>query len=226
MKLLQTDSDVVGITAWMAVKNRSAQRIMGALVCLVLSASGASAATLNVVGGQLLGASGVIVDGDSYNVEFLDGTCISLYSGCDSTSDFTFQSQAAANLASQALLDQVFLDGVDLFDSDPELTAGCQSTLLCAAHTPYGVAAGFVSSSAAENFQPSGGTEAVVPRDFAVSNDLTGSSFYTYAVWAVVPEPSTAILMGLGLLGLALGGTSPLRPGRGRDAARPIRAVQ
>ena len=48
---------------------------------LVLMAGGAQAATLNVVGGQLMGASGVLVDGSLYDVQFLDGTCIDLYSG-------------------------------------------------------------------------------------------------------------------------------------------------
>ena len=80
-------------------------------VVLVLVASSAQAATLNVVGGQLLGASDVLVDGSLYNVEFLDGTCIDLYNGCDDVSDFTFQTEAAALLAAQALLLQVFENG-------------------------------------------------------------------------------------------------------------------
>ena len=50
-------------------------------------------------------------DGNLYDVQFLDGSCISLFNGCDDVSDFTFQTQAAAILASQALLDQVLLDG-------------------------------------------------------------------------------------------------------------------
>jgi hypothetical protein len=105
----------------------------------ILAASNTSAATLNVVGGQLLGASGVIVDGSSYNVGFLDGTCIALYGGCDEVSDFTFQSSSAAELASLALLDQVFIDGsAGSFDSDPEFTNGCTSAALCGGVTPYG----------------------------------------------------------------------------------------
>jgi hypothetical protein len=78
-------------------------------IVLVLIAGGAQAATLNVVGGQLHGAFGVDVGGTLYNVEFLDGTCIALFNGCDAVSDFTFQSSALAASASQALLDQVFL---------------------------------------------------------------------------------------------------------------------
>lgn len=49
-------------------------RVLLPFLVFLLVASGASAATLNVVGGQLLGASGVIVDGSSYDVTFLDGT--------------------------------------------------------------------------------------------------------------------------------------------------------
>jgi hypothetical protein len=71
---------------------------------LVLMASGAQAATLNVVGGQLTGASDVLVDGSLYDVQFLDGTCIDLYNGCDDVSDFMFQTGASPLLASQALV--------------------------------------------------------------------------------------------------------------------------
>ena len=42
---------------------------------LVLMASSAHAATLNVIGAQLHGAFGVDVGGTLCDVEFLDGTC-------------------------------------------------------------------------------------------------------------------------------------------------------
>jgi hypothetical protein len=42
-------------------------------VVLVLMAGGAQAATLHVVGGQLMGASGVLVGSNLYDVQFLDG---------------------------------------------------------------------------------------------------------------------------------------------------------
>ena len=60
------------------------------LVSLLASlgfASNAYAATLNVVDGQLMGASNVSVDGSLYDVQFLDGSCIDLYNGCDEVSD-------------------------------------------------------------------------------------------------------------------------------------------
>ena len=68
---------------------------------LVLMASGAQAATLDIVGGQLMGASGVLVDGNPYDVEFVDGTCIDLFSGCDEASDFTFHTRSESLAASQ-----------------------------------------------------------------------------------------------------------------------------
>ncbi len=59
-------------------------------MALAWMAGGAQAATLDIVGGILHGASGVDVGGTLYDVEFLDGTCIVLFNGCDQSSDFTF----------------------------------------------------------------------------------------------------------------------------------------
>ncbi len=173
------------------------------LCFLLLISSSASAATLNVSGGQLLGASGVIVDGSSYNVEFLDGTCIALYSGCDDVSDFTFQTSAAALLASNALLDQVFQDGANLFDSDPELTAGCTSLTQCGVRTPYGFSSGLVLVVTTLNRAPPLGDGRFIA-GYPGGEDLAGDPLKVYAVWAPVPEPGTAVLMGLGLLGLSV----------------------
>jgi hypothetical protein len=83
---------------------------------------------LQVTGGILTGATGVNVGGTLYNVSFQDGTCAELFSGCDSGADFLFN-QVTGNLAAQAFLDQVFLDGPDgPFDSAPQMTRGCLGT--------------------------------------------------------------------------------------------------
>jgi hypothetical protein len=66
--------------------------LLALAVCL---ASAANAAMLNIVGGQLIGASNVDVGGGLYDVVFTDGTCIALFSGCDSNSDFAFTTEAA-----------------------------------------------------------------------------------------------------------------------------------
>jgi len=157
--------------------------------------SSSQALTRDVVGGQLLGASGVIVNGVSYDVQFLDGTCAALFSGCDADSDFDFPNQAVANAAAQALLDQVFLDvAAGMFDSDPSLTNGCTNTSNCTSHIPYSAPFQHV---VALNYFPLSispdqtGTNAVNP-----NNDLTTVINWNFAKFTqsqVSPVPIPAI---------------------------------
>lgn len=171
---------------------------------LMLGTTGASAATLDVSGGQLLGAFDVAVGSNLYDVEFLDGSCVALYSGCDSVSDFTFKSEAAAQVASQALLDQVFLDGVPgQFDTDPELTNGCASTSVCEIVTPYGFDFSgdpnfTLLTYAAQNFSGAS-ADSLRLRTLDPTRNLGTSFVLGYARWTLVPEPSTALLLAAGL---------------------------
>lgn len=185
---------------------RKPKLIRTLLLSLVVAfgATGASAATLNVDGsGKLLGAFNVDVGGQSYDVQFLDGTCIDLFSGCDESSDFTFQTPAAASAASQALLNQVFLnDALGAFDSDPSLTFGCSSSVSCFVPTPYGLGFGYlVTTDRASNF-----SGATVDTRAATLYDPTlstaNASGLVYAIWTpatVVPEPGTGLLVAAGL---------------------------
>ena len=175
-----------------------------AVACCVggLAASTARAASLNVVGGQLVGASDVQVGLRTYDVTFEDGSCISLFNGCDDTSDFDFVTPAGAQLAAQALFDQVFInDPLGNFDTNPTLTSGCSDPLLCGAIIPF--AHDFVSDTydavVGEN-RPVTDTGTL---DLGLQPDgLTGNS-NVFARFTVVPEPGTGLLLAAGLALLA-----------------------
>ena len=186
--------------------------LVGLLAVLVFPIC-ASAATLDVVGGQLMGASGVDVGGSLYDVAFVDGTCIDLFTGCDDSGDFVFTNSTDAETASQALLDQVFLDGLLWnFDSEPVLTNGIETTASSYIYTPFAITTGEFSTLVdywyASNSNSDGvdGT-ALGALDLDSTYDLVGGigEGRTYAVWSIaaVPEPSTLLLLGSGLAGLA-----------------------
>ena len=78
------------------------RKLIGLL--MLVCAGSVNAATVVMSGGQLMGATGVEVNGASYDVAFLDGSCNSLYNDCTGLA-FTTASEMEA--ASQALIDQV-----------------------------------------------------------------------------------------------------------------------
>ncbi|MBJ20916.1 MAG: hypothetical protein CL933_16030 [Deltaproteobacteria bacterium] len=190
------------------------------LLISTLTASSAFAATLNVVGGQLMGASNVLVGGSLYDVQFLDGTCIDLYNGCDEVSDFTFQTQTSAILASQTLLDQVLLDGPEgAFYTVPDLTNGCEIGP-CYAFTPFSLivdphpinfslyqVGGVVASDGILETSTPPSLPPAYPSP-SPAWDYTDYPWVTYALWSPVPEPSTALRLGLDLTAFAGKGRS------------------
>lgn len=186
--------------------SRCLYALMGALLLGSFAATAQAAVTLVFSGSELSGARGVMVNGTAYDVDFVDGSCVAVFGGCDDAgSDFAFAtgSELAASLA---LLDQVFLDGPQgPFDSEPTRVAGCEDARACYVLTPFFISGSQVLASAAANdvTDPQDGSFiAALP----VSLDLASEPIGVYAVWtraSSVAEPATLALGAVA--GLALG---------------------
>jgi len=181
-------------------------------------AQATNAATLQVSGGLLTGATGVQVTvgttTTSYDVQFVEGSFNSLYptgafqaliTGPQSLTGPQIAAMgAAATPFSQALMDEVF---IGLYDSQPYNVYGCVGTALCNVVTPYAYSTlGTVYSTVAKN----SASETFDSVDLIADANLNfNSATAAGAVWASwsqsseVPVPAAAWLFASGLLGLA-----------------------
>jgi len=190
-----------------------------AIAAIGLSAPMASASViLNVdATGQLTGAQNVDVNGILFDVTFVDGSCVALFNGCNDPGDFDFTDLSSALAASQALLDQVFIDTfLGAFDTDPARTSGCGGSGFddqCSVLTPVQRLPGSINVLVAGVQNRIGSTLAdfTFTQERNSTEDTSGTSGFapprvTYGRWtrstpAAVPEPGTWLLY---LVGLAL----------------------
>ncbi len=110
--------------------------------------------------------------------------------------------------------------GAGLFDDDPERTFGCEDVFRCNFLTPYVVSIpdfGGLGIRGAQNSWLSWQDDTFSNREgLTPLTDLGTSSLEVFAVWspdagAPIPEPNTALLLSLGLTGLAAKGRRSLR---------------
>lgn len=175
---------------------------------LLLCPQEASAATHIVnANGQLTGATGVLVGGTAYDVEFVDGTCSAIFTGCDSPSDFILtgpQALAAAN----ALLEQVFTNSAaGSFDTIPSLTLGCESDFLCRTLIPSQQAFNSSSTSILASYNGSQDIDGVGFAILGGGFDSTLTEGFNFARFKVsaVPEPATWLMMLIGFAAIGIG---------------------
>lgn len=162
--------------------------------------------------GILTGATGVEISNAIYNVEFKGGSCISLFNGCAVNEDFVFHDINSAYAASSALLEQV-ITGV--YDTNYTLTRGCGYQRLfvdCGIITPYAPYFETYNGATVHGFymvyaDNNNSIYSDSYQDGIFSATYNMGNVYTFAVWSVavsaVPEPSSVILLCLGLAGIS-----------------------
>ncbi|MFS2024873.1 PEP-CTERM sorting domain-containing protein [Massilia sp. CT11-137] len=159
---------------------------------------------LQVKDGILKGAKNVVVNAQNYDVTFNGGSCTEVFGVC-ALSSFYFRDFDTAQAASQALIDQVFVDSAaGVFERDSSLTNGCQAyTSYCYVLTPVAIDGSVVIGGMATNY--SGGARSETARMFyRYTNEASVN--LSYARWTVapaeLPEPGSVALLAIAFAGM------------------------
>lgn len=166
------------------------------ILSLTTTVTWAHAGALTIEAGQVVGATGLDINGDTWNATFHDGTCEDLFDGCDSASDFDFD-QAGATAAATALL---ALFAGTIYDSSPDLTSsttadGCTASGICFVFIPYTLftgTSGDFRGTLFANRHPSADsvTEGVDHR----GDNAPNSVFALFSRVVPTPEPTSGVL--------------------------------
>ncbi len=185
-------------------------RLLGVLALTASLATPAAAVPVALTdgSGNLTGATGVVVGAVTYNVSFVEGSCNSLFGGCN-PANFDFHTTADALAASQALLDQIISD----FGNHPDKIFGC-GAVDCSIVTPgttiltpsTGLVMQGESVLMAPLFSFLGTSSFTLP----AAVNTSGDNFTVFADWTEatptvgnnVPEPGSLALLGLGMAAL------------------------
>lgn len=200
------------------MKTSKTIRLCFSIAALLISNKLYASVVLDInASGQLLGAQNVSVGNQLFDVQFENGSCVLLFSGCDSIDDFVFTSIADARAASQSLLDQVLLDlPSGQFDSNSSLANGCiGGTGSCRIMTPYTPIRNADGTLPVATLLNSSATPGLIQLDFVLfpadniapaQHTAYLSTNRTYAIWTpatAVPLPSSILLFGSAIAGLA-----------------------
>jgi hypothetical protein len=186
-------------------------------IAALMFAQPASAANLTVSGGELVGATNLLIDGKAYNLELVEGTCAQVFGQCDSNAAFTFKTRETALIAGRAIVDQVLIDGAQgNFKSDYTKTFGCEPNNVfftggaCFIYLPYSVNSANIPVIGVFNSDVAGGNESASAGNAATPTlDTTGQAHLVWARFTAVPEPSSWALLIAGFA--AIGGAARLR---------------
>lgn len=158
-----------------------------------------SASTLNIDGlGNLVGVSGLDINGDIWNASFIDGSYL------DVDSQIMVFSEQFAEEGSRALALAINDTSVNpIYTTTPSSTLGCESIVSCNYITITGeTATGGILYKSFVNLDGST-SDGLMSASF--TNLTVNRNYETYVSWepvAAIPTPAAVWLMGSGLIGL------------------------